>query len=66
MAGFQVLPLLTSEEVPEIDGFSVLELLPACLQGKRLPVLVLIARHASDDVRRVIVLPDCSSGAMGP
>jgi DNA-binding response OmpR family regulator len=41
--------------MPEMDGFEVLEALPTCLVG-RIPVLVLTARHASEDVRRAIGL----------
>jgi two-component system OmpR family response regulator len=40
--------------MPELDGFGVLEALRA--QGAAIPVLVLTARHAADDVRRAISL----------
>lgn len=40
--------------MPELDGFGVLEGLKA--RGLRIPVLVLTARHAADDVRRAIGL----------
>jgi two-component system OmpR family response regulator len=40
--------------MPELDGFGVLEVLLE--QGHRFPVLVLTARHAADDVRRAISL----------
>jgi two-component system OmpR family response regulator len=40
--------------MPELDGFGVLERLKA--KGLRIPVLVLTARHAADDVRRAIGL----------
>jgi DNA-binding response OmpR family regulator len=40
--------------MPELDGFGVLEALKT--QGALFPVLVLTARHAADDVRRAISL----------
>jgi DNA-binding response OmpR family regulator len=40
--------------MPHMDGFGVLEALME--QGRRLPVLVLTARHAADDVRRAVSL----------
>ena len=40
--------------MPEVDGFSVLEALK--VSGYVFPVLVLTARHAADDVRRAIGL----------
>src|ERR1700749_4057754 len=40
--------------MPQLDGFGVLEALKA--KGSTLPVLVLTARHAEDDVRRAIAL----------
>lgn len=40
--------------MPEVDGFSVLEALK--VRGSLFPVLALTARHASDDVRRAICL----------
>jgi DNA-binding response OmpR family regulator len=42
--------------MPELDGFGVLEALPARADGSRIPVLVLTARHATDDVRRAVRL----------
>lgn len=41
--------------MPEIDGFGVLEALRGRARG-RLPVLMLTARHAGDDVRRAVSL----------
>lgn len=41
--------------MPEIDGFGVLEALRGRAR-RRLPVLMLTARHASDDVRRAVML----------
>jgi len=40
--------------MPELDGFGVLEALKA--RGALFPVLVLTARHAADDVRRAVSL----------
>jgi len=40
--------------MPEMDGFAVLEALKE--HGRILPVLVLTARHAADDVRRAVSL----------
>jgi DNA-binding response OmpR family regulator len=40
--------------MPELDGFSVLEALKA--RGHLFPVLILTARHAADDVRRAVSL----------
>jgi two-component system OmpR family response regulator len=40
--------------MPELDGFGVLEALRA--EGIRLPVLLLTARHAAEDVRRAVTL----------
>lgn len=40
--------------MPEVDGFSVLEALRT--RGCLFPVLVLTARHAADDVRRAVSL----------
>lgn len=40
--------------MPEVDGFSVLEALRT--RGCVFPVLVLTARHAADDVRRAVSL----------
>jgi DNA-binding response OmpR family regulator len=40
--------------MPELDGFGVLEALRA--RGALFPVLVLTARHAADDVRRAVSL----------
>ena len=42
--------------MPELDGFGVLEALPARADGRRIPVLVLTARHSTDDVRRAVRL----------
>jgi two-component system OmpR family response regulator len=40
--------------MPEMDGFQVLTHLKS--QGKRLPILVLTARHAAEDVRHAVGL----------
>jgi DNA-binding response OmpR family regulator len=40
--------------MPEIDGFGVLQALK--VSGRLCPVLVLTARHAADDVRRAVSL----------
>jgi DNA-binding response OmpR family regulator len=42
--------------MPEMDGFGVLEVLRDAPDATRLPVLVLTARHAADDVRRAVGL----------
>lgn len=42
--------------MPLLDGFGVLETLKTEFAEKRLPVLVLTARHAADDVRRAVGL----------
>jgi two-component system OmpR family response regulator len=46
--------LVLDIHMPELDGFGVLEKLQA--RGNRIPVLVLTARHAGDDVRRAVTL----------
>ncbi|MDP3491686.1 MAG: response regulator [Hyphomonadaceae bacterium] len=46
--------LVLDINMPEVDGFAVLEALGA--RGQLLPVLVLTARHAVDDVKRAIKL----------
>jgi DNA-binding response OmpR family regulator len=40
--------------MPELDGFGVLEAMKA--SAERVPTLVLTARHAADDVRRAVSL----------
>jgi DNA-binding response OmpR family regulator len=40
--------------MPKLDGFGVLDELKA--RGKMLPVLILTARHAGEDVRRAVAL----------
>lgn len=42
--------------MPEMDGFGVLDALRTTEGIKPIPVLVLTARHASDDVRRAVGL----------
>jgi DNA-binding response OmpR family regulator len=42
--------------MPNMDGFAVLEALKPIFAVKRLPVLVLTARHSHDDVKRAISL----------
>jgi DNA-binding response OmpR family regulator len=46
--------LVLDVNMPELDGFGVLEVLRK--RGIRLPILMLTARHASDDVRRAVSL----------
>jgi two-component system OmpR family response regulator len=48
--------LVLDINMPEMDGFAVLERLKTRVAPKRLPVLVLTARHAADDVRRAVSL----------
>jgi DNA-binding response OmpR family regulator len=42
--------------MPRMDGFAVLESLRPSADTRRIPVLVLTARHAADDVRRAVSL----------
>ncbi len=42
--------------MPHLDGFGVLEKLRGGPGPGRLPVMVLTARHATDDIRRAIAL----------
>ncbi|WP_158915124.1 response regulator transcription factor [Caulobacter sp. S45] len=42
--------------MPELDGFGVLEALKVRPQATRTPVLMLTARHAGEDVRRAVGL----------
>ena len=42
--------------MPRMDGFAVLESLKPSTDNRRIPVLVLTARHAADDVRRAVGL----------
>jgi DNA-binding response OmpR family regulator len=42
--------------MPELDGFGVLAMMPDIAGIGRIPVLVLTARHAADDVRRAVGL----------
>jgi DNA-binding response OmpR family regulator len=42
--------------MPELDGFGVLEALRADEALRRVPVLVLTARHATEDVKRAVSL----------
>src|SRR5580693_3761603 len=48
--------LVLDINMPEMDGFGVLEVLKDSPAATRLPVLVLTARHAADDVRRAVSL----------
>jgi DNA-binding response OmpR family regulator len=48
--------LVLDINMPEMDGFGVLEVLRDAPSKIRLPVLVLTARHAADDVRRAVGL----------
>ena len=48
--------LVLDINMPEMDGFGVLEVLKDSPIETRLPVLVLTARHAADDVRRAVGL----------
>jgi DNA-binding response OmpR family regulator len=54
LSTFQPNAMVLDINMPEVDGFSVLEALGAA--GNLIPVLVLTARHAADDVRRAISL----------
>src|SRR5690606_8419308 len=47
--------LILDINMPEVDGFGVLEALRG-RSTRRLPVLMLTARHAGDDVRRAVSL----------
>jgi len=42
--------------MPNMDGFAVLEALKPIFATRRLPVLILTARHSQDDVKRAISL----------
>lgn len=48
--------LVLDINMPEMDGFGVLEHLKAEEGAKRLPVLVLTARHDEGDVQRAVAL----------
>jgi len=48
--------LILDINMPELDGFGVLEALKAEEALKRLPVLVLTARHGAEDVKRAVGL----------
>jgi two-component system OmpR family response regulator len=48
--------LVLDINMPEMDGFGVLEVLRDSPIEVRLPVLVLTARHAAEDVRRAVGL----------
>jgi DNA-binding response OmpR family regulator len=48
--------LVLDINMPEMDGFGVLEALKDNPARARLPVLVLTARHAAEDVRRAVGL----------
>jgi DNA-binding response OmpR family regulator len=48
--------LVLDINMPELDGFGVLELLAADEALQRLPVLVLTARHTAEDVKRAVGL----------
>jgi len=53
-ASFQPDAMVVDINMPELDGFGLLEALRA--NGRLVPTLVLTARHASEDVRRAISL----------
>jgi two-component system OmpR family response regulator len=42
--------------MPRMDGFGVLQTLRPSSSGRSLPILVLTARHAADDVRKAVSL----------
>ena len=42
--------------MPELDGFGVLEAMKAHWKEARIPILVLTARHASEDIQRAVAL----------
>jgi DNA-binding response OmpR family regulator len=48
--------LILDINMPELDGFGVLEALKAEEVLKRIPVLVLTARHGAEDVKRAVGL----------
>jgi DNA-binding response OmpR family regulator len=48
--------LILDINMPELDGFGVLEALKAEEALKRIPVLVLTARHGAEDVKRAVGL----------
>lgn len=54
VSSFRPNAMVLDINMPELDGFGVLEALRA--RGLHIPVLVLTARHAADDVRRAISL----------
>jgi DNA-binding response OmpR family regulator len=53
-ASFRPHAMVLDINMPVLDGFGVLEAMRA--HGFNLPVLVLTARHAADDVRRAVSL----------
>lgn len=42
--------------MPKLDGFGVLQSLRPILENRRIPVLVLTARHAPEDIKRALSL----------
>ena len=48
--------LILDINMPELDGFGVLEALSTDEALKRVPVLVLTARHGAEDVKRAVGL----------
>lgn len=48
--------LILDINMPEVDGFGVLRAIQETPSIRRLPVLILTARHAHDDVRRAVML----------
>lgn len=48
--------LILDINMPEVDGFGVLRAIQETPGIRRLPVLMLTARHAHDDVRRAVML----------
>lgn len=48
--------LILDVNMPKMDGFEVLEALAARQDVRRIPVMVLTARHDSADVRRAVQL----------
>lgn len=48
--------LILDINMPKLDGFGVLEDLKGTLERRRIPALVLTARHAADDIKRALAL----------
>ena len=48
--------LVLDINMPELDGFGVLQAIKTHWKGARIPVLILTARHATDDIMRAMSL----------